>query len=433
MLNLGVLKNLSGARKYMKGNVIARENAALEMYIVLKGDVGLFSDYRRQREEMAFTVGAGDYFGEIALLLEKRTPYTAVALTDVIVLPVDKDTVSSFIKDEPDMALELMKAFCTRLDAVSTAYEERCGHSWEQVRPVAEEATVVEQARVAAAEAVQPVQAETSAVNATAAPPVMAAPPPPPAAAAEAPSQSTGFSLFPEGHGVYQLHMHNDDQGRLMDKSYTCPICGGKFTSLKVMNSKLVLEGTDSDMRNRYKGVEPLYYDVVSCPHCLYSALPEMFANPTVPKAEVAQALEAIKPGLQLKSGAAMDTFSVFAGYYLALFCAPKCFATPHLATAKLLLKLSRIYQDCGDKQMEEKTARQALDAYLYVYEHVEVSPNQDQQLCIVIGELCLKVNDLKRAQDFFFKANGSAVSTPMLKNHAQNRILDIRAMANRT
>lgn len=420
MLNLGVLKSLAGAQKYLRGNVIVRESVASEMYIVLKGDVGLFTSYRRPHEEMVFTVGAGDYFGEMTLFADKNMPYTAVALTEVIALAVDRNTVAAFIKDEPEMALELMKAVCTRLDHVSAAYEKLSGSAW------------VESGHVMNG---SPDQAEQPVEELFKAEPETALIPPasPEAAQVEDPVQNPGFSLFPEGHGAYRLPMNNTDQVLLMDKNYSCPICGGKFTSLKVMNSKLMLENTDSDMRNRYRGIEPLYYDLVTCPHCLYSALSEMFGKPDKTKAEVQQALQAIQSEIHIKSGTAMDTFSVFAGYYLALFCAPKCFAMPHLATAKLLLKLSRIYQDCGDTQMEEITAKRALDAYMYVYEHVEIPPNQDQQLCVVIGELSLKVKDFKTAQDFFFKANNSTVSTPLLKNHAQNRIFDIREMAGKS
>jgi hypothetical protein len=53
--------------------------------------------------------------------------------------------------------------------------------------------------------------------------------------------------------------------------------------------------------------------------------------------------------------------------------------------------------------------------------------PGQEQQLCIIIGELYLKLGDLKNAKDFFFKAKTNRGGTPLLKTQAENRLLDIR------
>lgn len=437
MVNLSVLKKLSRAKKYFRGSVISRGNIGTEMFIVLKGEVGVYSNYRTQNEVMSATASPGEFFGESALFLEKSSPSTFVALSDVIALMVDRNTVLSFIKDEPEMAVELMKAMCSRLDSLGTARDDLSGSPLAEPKAALQEDTaaqvVQETTAPSESEAAQAEETQTKESPVSIPEGFEQDVPVPPADAAQSNAQNFNFSLFPQGHGNYLLPLKDADEACLMDSSCICPICGKQFIVQKVRNSKLILESTDSDMRNRYKGIEPLYYDVVTCPNCLYSALTEMFNSPDKSKAEVLRELEIIKPEAQAVFGAAMDTPSVFAGYYLALYCAPKCFLKPHLAKARLLLKLSRIYQDCGDMQMEEMTTKRALDAYMYVYENIEIPPNQEQQLCMVIGELCLKSNDLKSAQDFFFKARNSAEGTPLLKNKAQDRILDIREMAGKS
>jgi uncharacterized protein len=406
LINISALKNFSRVKKYVRSTIIAKDSIGTEMVVILKGEVGVFINYHKHNEEMIATIGPGDFFGETALFLEKSTPSTAVALTDVIALPINRITAVSFIRDEPEMAFELMKVMCARLDNVSTAYEKLNRHPWVDTKYLSKEPPPVQAAKTQ----------ESSPVS----------PAPSPVAAAQDPSQSLGFSLFPEGHGSYQLPLSNEDRAYLMDKSYTCPICKKEFKALQIRTSRLIMESTDRDMRHRYKGIEPLYYDVVTCPDCLYSALAEMFRCPVNPKAELRE-LQAFKSEAKFMFGTRIDTCTVFAGYYLALLCAPKCFGMHHLATAKLLLKLSRIYHDCGDKQMEEKTAKRALDAYTYFYINEETDPSQDQQLCIIIGELSLKLNDLKNARDYFFKVKNNRDGTPLLKNQAENRILDIR------
>lgn len=412
MINISLLKGVSRAKKYLSGNIFGN-NGSAELYIVLKGEVGIFINYGKPNQEMYTTAGPGEFFVESRFFIEKRTPITSVALTDVYILPVSKNTAAQFIKDEPELVLELMKELCSRLDKINTDYEKLSGHPWVQNKPVPKKYSTSE---------IQ--KNQQNELN-----------PPSFPCSASGPDhiQNKNFSLFPEEHGNYQLTFNNKDQTYLMEKSHTCPLCKKTFNTLKVKTSKLVLEKTDSDMRCHYKDVEPLYYNVVTCPHCFYSALSEMFDNPDKPLTGLLQELTALNPETKIMTGREIDTFSIFAGYYLALFCAPKCFVSHRIATAKLLLKLSRIYQDCGDIIMEEQTTILALEAYLNVYLNEEITSASDQQLCLVIGELYLKTRDFKNAKDFFLKAKLNRDGAPLLKNQAENRILDIRAMEGKT
>lgn len=124
-----------------------------------------------------------------------------------------------------------------------------------------------------------------------------------------------------------------------------------------------------------------------------------------------------------------MDTDSLFAGYYLALLCAPSCFPSNAPVSAKLYLKLSRIYQDCGDKHMEDESAKKALEAYLRVYEKGGLMGSQQQQICLIIGELSYKTNDLENAINYFLKAKNMLLGASFLKTQAQKRINDIRSL----
>jgi uncharacterized protein (DUF2225 family) len=189
------------------------------------------------------------------------------------------------------------------------------------------------------------------------------------------------------------------------------------------------VERTDLDLRVHYKGVEPLYYDVVTCPNCLYSALEAMFDFPDKPRAELLNELSEMKPRIQFKPGSDFDSYSVFAGHYLALHCAPKSFSKPGLATAKLLLNLSRIYADCGDGDMEEKTAKQALDAYLHAYENMDLNKDQFYQLCVTIGNLSIALDDFNMAKNFFFRVKTSRDCAPVLKRQAEDRLYAIHEL----
>lgn len=407
MINLSVLKNITRVKKYLQDSVIPCNGSGDALYIVITGEAGVYMNYRKQKQELVTKFGPGDFFGESLLFLGKNSRMTIVALTDVFALPLNKFNALSFIKEEPELAFELMKGLCQRMENVESDYEELAGRPWTPPIPAPEK---------------PPEPKETKAA------PVKPAAPAAVSAPAQSPVQPVSFSLFPEGHGDYQLPLHNDDRVHLFEKKITCPICKKEFATLKIKTSSLVLEKTDGDLRSHFKGIEPLYYDVTTCPNCLYSALAESFEHPDKPNSPLPTELNALS-GSGLEFGVAMNTASVFAGYYLALLCAPTYFSKNGFATAKLQLKLSRIYQDCGDAKMEAITAKNALDSYMYVYLNMEVPPNQDQQLCLIIGELYLKQNDLKNAKDYFFKAKTNRSGAPHLQRHAEDRIDYIRSM----
>jgi uncharacterized protein (DUF2225 family) len=166
---------------------------------------------------------------------------------------------------------------------------------------------------------------------------------------------------------------------------------------------------------------------VITCPHCCYSALSDIFDKPQKPKPSFLEELKAIREGCGIDFSAGVSTSSVFAGYYLALLCAPQCFPKHQLVTAKLLLKLSRVYQDCKDTRLETRIAKQALDTYLYIYQNLTLSPEQEHQLCMVVAELSLKLGEIRQAKDFFFKVKINRAAAPLLRRQADSRLYDIR------
>lgn len=67
------------------------------------------------------------------------------------------------------------------------------------------------------------------------------------------------------------------EEDLLFDKTYTCPVCDKEFKSKMLRTGKTKLISTDSDLRPRYQGVDPLKYDAVLCPNCGYASLNRFF------------------------------------------------------------------------------------------------------------------------------------------------------------
>lgn len=71
------------------------------------------------------------------------------------------------------------------------------------------------------------------------------------------------------------------EEDYLFEKTYTCPVCDEEFKVSAVRTGKAKLIGTDSDLRPRYQGIDPLKYDALVCPRCGYAALTRFFPSIT--------------------------------------------------------------------------------------------------------------------------------------------------------
>lgn len=87
-------------------------------------------------------------------------------------------------------------------------------------------------------------------------------------------------------NGVAEKH-EKTEEDYLFEKTHTCPVCDVEFKCSAVRTGKAKLIGTDSDLRPRYQGVDPLKYDALVCPRCGYAALTRFFNTVTTPQAKL--------------------------------------------------------------------------------------------------------------------------------------------------
>jgi uncharacterized protein (DUF2225 family) len=386
-MELNALLKLPGVKRFPKGSVIvaAGDAAARSMYIILQGNAGIFENYHKLNEAQTASFEAGGFFGEMNLFLNKTTTRTAAALTDVVALEVHRANAYEFFAKQPEITFSLFESLCRRLDAPADATRI----SLEAAPKEKQEEDVWEGTAV-----------------------------------------SGNSPLFPDGHGNYLLLLDNTGTDYLYSDAVTCPICSHSFHPLAVMTSKLKIQSKDDDMRVRYKDIEPMYYEVVSCPECLYSATPDLF-----PKVETTRRItEALQDALapyrgtvRIHDGARRDTFTVFAGYYLAILSAGACFSESQRITGRLWRNLSRIYDDCSDEKMMRFALEKSKDAYEYAYKRFDNHGKALQQLCYMIGETLCKLDEPERAREYLYAAFTNKEGTAVLKRQAENKLDEVK------
>jgi len=103
------LMALSNKKTFGKGDVICREGeAGGEFYVLTKGKVAVSGDDLLGRKFELATLGAGEFFGELAALTGQRRQATVTALEDVEVICFPPAAVGEVVKASP-AALEVMQ------------------------------------------------------------------------------------------------------------------------------------------------------------------------------------------------------------------------------------------------------------------------------------------------------------------------------------
>ena len=87
-----------------------------EFIVVLDGEVEV-----RHGDKVITTRGPGEFFGEIALLENRPRTATVVTKTPVVVEVIGQREFATMLKDEPDVAAQLMSAMAQRLAELEQA------------------------------------------------------------------------------------------------------------------------------------------------------------------------------------------------------------------------------------------------------------------------------------------------------------------------
>lgn len=357
------------------------------MIIIVQGTVGIYTGHSTPDEKQTESLGTGDFFGEQSLFAGLPSSYTAVTLEPMVGVVVTRDNVNKFFTTQPEMAFKIVSRTCLKVESLNREHE-----------------ILIDDVRAGIA---------TKKLQ-----------------AAEA-KASRSSKLFPEGHSSYFLPIDNAQDEYLYSHKTICYVCGFGFNQLYVINSKLRRLGNpEPDLRVRYKDVEPMFYDIVSCPGCMFSAEREAFEGASKRLApHINDELGRFRSELYLRAGYDRDSFTVFAGYYLAILCAPHVHIDYQIEQAGLWHRLSRIYSDQGDSTMTKFASLKALETYRYSYENIRLSPKREQQVAYFIGDFLQRIGELDTAREFFYTVKTSKTNNNVIKRHAELRLDEIKEL----
>jgi signal transduction histidine kinase len=106
----------SHIKSYPADTVLCREDAVEQtFYMILEGDFEVTKTINNADKRLLKTLTAGDFFGEMALIHNAPRAATVRALTNVIVLELDKDGFNRVLKQSPSVAMAMVGEISNRL------------------------------------------------------------------------------------------------------------------------------------------------------------------------------------------------------------------------------------------------------------------------------------------------------------------------------
>jgi len=194
MVDIASIAKLGEARKYnIDETIVYAGDSGHEMFIILKGKVGILINSIDGFPIKVAELGPGDFFGEMSLLEGMPRSATVEALEDCIVLVINENNFEKIIAQQPSLAYRIMKGMSSRIrkqnEEISKLKQGEAGES--QASEVSSSVKILDD------------------------------------------------SIFPPNHKTYPLTASPDDEGFLFDREVTCPVCTQTFKVKSVRSSKL--------------------------------------------------------------------------------------------------------------------------------------------------------------------------------------------------
>ena len=270
-----------------------------EMYIILRGSVGIYVTSAIGTQAEVSRILAGDFFGEMSIFDNLPRSASCIALEDTICIAIGKDKLESFFAACPDMAMKLMENMSGRIRRLDNALYKSERFIQNKKLPV--------------------------------------------------------FSI-PEAYSfshIVEEPPHNLNYTKTVTSD--CPVCGKSITVLNLKKSIMSMSRIQNDGRIRYVECEPLWYDIWNCPYCHYSNHYLSFFRMLPFKKEFIKRLleEQHTPALEKAVQLVTPFDHLFLKYIQAIHINEACNANDYTLIGKMWLNLYWLFDDAADETMK--------------------------------------------------------------------------------
>lgn len=369
-MDVSRLLRFSEPRYFKKGEYICSEgDQGDEMYIILQGRAGIYIGSAVEGEILVADVGAGDFFGEMALFEKQPRSASCVAEQDTMCIAINQNNLKDFIVSCPEITGKILSGLCGRVRRMDEQLYK--GFSGRNIR------------------------------------------------------KKIPFAV-PAGHKDCG-HRDKSRRDYIGLVKMTCPVCGAVVDAESIRI--LPRAGCEilPNQRKVYQDFDPLWHLLRSCSGCGYINYHVAFLRlPDVPEKLLSEVLSEEKKGMV---PAGENEFEKMAMDYYRVIHFNQCLnGEDTLLLAKLWLFLGWLYEDAGQRDMCLYCHEKSLACYMETYtkrKHLLYNDFAVSQCAMVMAELYYERGQFKKAKEFYHIA--SASENKRLAQQAFDRIYELR------
>lgn len=292
-----------------------------EMYIVLKGEVGVYVTSTMGTQVEVAKITAGDFFGEMAIFDSLPRSASCIALDDVVCVAIGEDNIERLVAECPEITLKMLENMSSRIRKLDNSVykNEKLLKKWKIPE----------------------------------------------------------FAVPTEYCYSHETQMPPFDPYLTETITAPCPICGKSIEVVNVKRKAMSLRKQRNDGRIIYKEFEPLWFDIWVCPHCSYSNHYLNFFLMDPFKKHMIERVLKEKHRAVLKQYTEFQSIfdQLFMRYIRAIHINESINPEDNLQLGKLWLNLYWLFEDSDDKGMWFYTARKASE---YLEKALEKEEIQD-------------------------------------------------------
>ena len=102
------------------------------MYKIVSGRAALYLQYGTENEYLIGVLSDGKCFGEVSVLTGKPSPYSVVAISDIMVMRIGADRFESFISQNPRNTAEIMKNMANSIVMLAKTFSLSYRAMWKR-------------------------------------------------------------------------------------------------------------------------------------------------------------------------------------------------------------------------------------------------------------------------------------------------------------
>jgi uncharacterized protein len=217
----------------------------------------------------------------------------------------------------------------------------------------------------------------------------------------------------------------DEEKQKMMDSLYNkelvCPVCNRKIKLKFVKSAAIKIEKKDSDFMIYYRGINPLFYEVLFCNGCGYANLGDNFSKISE------RSIENIHKNISSvwKQTNFPEEYNIDVAIQLHKLALLNAVVKEDKSSVKALicLKLSWLYRLSEDNENEKRFQEQTLQGFLDAYsnESFPIAGLDQFSLLYLIGELYKRLDDEDKALKYFSDVIISRASEK-IKDMARNQ-----------